>query len=368
MSYPARISLVALFLLLIGAGLWLGPDGREATRTSFGHVPEGYGALLDWLAGLGLPSARSYVGPAGVPKTQTLWWLDPRIDCDGEALAAWVEGGGTVLIAPGAAVDGEACRPLAELALPARSLAESAPEAGAPLRVTGPLVAQPRSLACGKLATFAPAMDWETLASLDERPFVLQRRLGAGRVLLVADAGFLENRCFDKADAAPLAGDLVGRLGAPWLDERIHGLRPSRGTVATLIRSPALAFFLGMALLGLLHVWRGLAVPPRRLEDPLTPAPSLDAFVDSLAALYAATGDHRRVGERYRELTLSRLRRVLGLAPSAGAEPLRERLARRPGVSPANLDVLTSTHPITSRGALEREAAALDAVVEEARR
>lgn len=370
MSRAARASLVAAFFVLVCLGLVLQPDVRETTRTSFGRVPEGFGALYDWLVALDLPVARSYAAASSLPSAQTVWWIEPRTPCEApdecDEIAAWTQGGGTaVILLRGGAGETGRCNPVAGVELPVGSGVVTPAGDGSHALVDGPLVGAPRALACGELASFAPAEGWETFASLDAHPFVLERALGDGRLVLVADAGFLQNDCFGKGDAAPLAADLVRRYGAPWLDERAHGLRASRGTLSTLARSPVLPFFAGVALLGLLYVWCGSTVPPRRLEEPVILAPTLDSFVDSLAALYAATTDHTRVLERYRELTASRLRRQFGLAPGTAAARLPEQLARR-GLSPAGLEALTSQRRITTRDELEREAAVLDALGREA--
>jgi hypothetical protein len=109
-------------------------------------------------------------------------------------------------------------------------------------------------------------------------------------------------------------------------------------------------------------------VPPRRLPDASIPAPDLGTFVDSLATLYAGTQDHGRVIERYRELTAGRLRRLLGLPPGTPAALLEQHLARRPRLPAEGLAAFVSTHRTTSRAELERQVAALDALVREASR
>ena len=63
------------------------------------------------------------------------------------------------------------------------------------------------------------------------------------------------------------------------------------------------------------HAW------PKRRVDELDPdSPTLAAFVESLASLYARTRDHARVFERYRALSLERVRRTIGLSPGTAAE------------------------------------------------
>jgi len=221
--------------------------------------------------------------------------------------------------------------------------AGTAPAEPAGDRVEGPLVAAARRIPCDPEAAFLEVPPgWEVVARRDGTPFALARRHGHGRVLVLASAAFVSNACLDRGDAAPLAADLVRAHGAPWLDERMHGLRARRGALATIATSPALAFFCGVALLGLLHVWRGTAFPRRALPDDTVPAPAVEEYVDALAALYAGTGDHGRVLERYRELTLARLRRGLGLPPATPRDALVARLRRRGDLAPEGLAELTS--------------------------
>jgi hypothetical protein len=225
-------------------------------------------------------------------------------------------------------------------------------------------------VACDSLAGFAleAADGFDVKVRKGESPFVVTRAAGAGRVVLVADVAFLENRCFARDDAAPLAADLVRAFGVPLLDEHAHGLRAPRGVVASLAASPAALFFVTAAALCGLLAWRGTAVPPALADEGVAPAPSLEEFVASLAALYAGTGDTARVLERYRELCASRLRRLFGLPPETPRAHLVERLARTGGISKAGIEALASDHAARERGEVEREARALDALVEEAAR
>jgi hypothetical protein len=163
----------------------------------------------------------------------------------------------------------------------------------------------------------------------DFTPFALERRLGAGRLIVVADARVLTNGRLGKLDAAPFVFDWVEDLGVPWIDEHHHGVVPESGTFRYLASSPAWAAGLGLMGLGLLVLWRGQAWPRRRVDEVDPAAPTLVAFVDSVARLYSDAKDHQQVFERYRALSLERIRRALGLAPGTPAELLLERLRTR---------------------------------------
>jgi len=83
-------------------------------------------------------------------------------------------------------------------------------------------------------------------------------------------------------------------------------------------------------------------------------------------ALYAATRDHRRVLERYRELTAARLRRHFGLAPDTPLATLIERLRRERRAAPAAIDLLAAGAGARDEAALRAAARALDGLVREA--
>jgi hypothetical protein len=195
---------------------------------------------------------------------------------------------------------------------------------------------------------------------------VLLYRLGPGSLVLVGDAPILRNRWLDRADAAPLAMDLVRAFGVPRFDERSHGLHRERHPVRYLLGSAAVVPLAGVLVLALLYVGAGRTLPPRSRSETDGNAPVLDEFVGSLARLYAGTGDHERVLDRYRQLAAGRLRRYFGLPAETPLAALVERLARSGRVDRASLSKLT--HAAVPSGASELRAAvrALDALVDEA--
>lgn len=346
MSRGARWSLVALCVLLAVLGLVQPDRSAELTPTTFGSTPVGYGALYELLVRLELPVTRTFVAPDALPADATVWWLSAATLCSPAQSAestptppwhgdAWLAGGGTavVFLAAQTAVE---CATVAGVAVPARRLPPADADRSEPVAQTldGSLVPAPRILPEPWLATFESAGDAEVLAQLDGQPFVIARPVGRGRLVLVADGRPLRNQYLDKGDAAVFAVDLVHALGVPRIDERASGLHRERDALRYLARSPALPVMLGIALLGALIVWHGHLWPRRRAADTGTPAPTLGAFVDSLAQLYARTGDYANVAERYRQLTAARLRRHFGLPAETPLPTLLDRLqaSRRTGV------------------------------------
>jgi hypothetical protein len=202
----------------------------------------------------------------------------------------------------------------------------------------------------------------------DLTPLALERSVGKGRLVVVADARILSNARLAHVDSAPFVFGWVEQYGRPWIDEHLHGVVPEAGTFRYLASSPARAAGLGLLLIGVLVVWRGHAWPTRAVSEYDPDAPTLAAFVDSVERLYSGTRDHGRVFERYRAVCLDRIRRALGLAPGSGVEiiltSLRTRASNWPQLRDSGLrHLLTKRLPISSAEDLARNAARLDDLV-----
>lgn len=202
----------------------------------------------------------------------------------------------------------------------------------------------------------------------DHSPFALERRIGEGRLIVAADARVLTNARLARVDSAPFVFDWVRDWGSPWIDEHHHGVVPESGTFRYVASSPARAACIGLLALGVLFVWRGHAFPKRRVEELVPEAPTLATFVDSLSRLYAGTADHASAFERYRALSLDRIRRVLGLSVGTPAEivlaSLRARAENRPALRERGIqDLLTKDIRVETAAELERAAARLDELV-----
>jgi hypothetical protein len=407
----AQAAAIAAFFALVVVGILTGGDERDITATSFGTIGVGHGAVYDVLRELGFPVARSFVPAAELPAGGTVWWILPHGGCTAESFTApaftdWLESGGTAVVFLGEA-DSQ-CAADAELAgraLPARTgyVQEVAPDAAraereakaladvfdpradetpepVPSEIAGEIVRAPRRIALEPVITFVRESEWSEAAASgsgdpwrvvalrDGVPFALDRRVGAGRLVVLADGRFLENRALDRQDAALLAVDITLAFGPPRIDERAHGLVPSRDALGYLAGSPAAGAFAGLFLAALAFAWYGAAEPPRRVAELDTDAPTLESYVASLAGLYGATRDHARVLERYRELTARRLRRRLGLAHDTPLRALLDRLERRRRLPREGIAELRSAEPARTAAELARRAADLDHLVEEASR
>ena len=416
MKPALRWSMLAALCLLSLLGVLLSQDNREFSPTTLGAVPPAYGALFDLLAELGVPVSRTYALPQTLPADATVWWIAPESLCGpqvskrddatqrtesessaGDAWSGlpWLQAGGTAVVFLKPRNEHAACESIAGVALPQRvggyepqptdTTAEPAdknPEAKhrrgkralaewfqtVPTRaqeLAGRVSDKGRRLETAGLASFENGNDWEIAASLDGRPFVLERRVGSGRLVVAADAAVLRNAWLDHADNAPFALDLVRAYGTPRFDERDHGLRIENSAVRYIASSSALPLFLGLTLLGLFFVWRAQALPGRVLTSVEPRLPSLETFVESLAALYTTTRDYGRVCEQYRELTAARLRRHFGLPPETPRQLLLERLRTR-RVSASALEHMTGDRQVDNAAGLQAAVRALDELVREA--
>jgi len=384
MSRAARVSGFALVLLLILMGWFTQDPARELTATTFGTIPVGFGAAFELFAGLGLPVARSYAPPNQLARGATVWWMAPAGLCDPPAgasadvapsdassLRQWIETGGHALVFVPLACSAVAGIAVPEIVTPdAGASAPQTDDKKAPPPVeqmlTGPIVPSARTIDTPRLKVFRGGDGWTIGARVEGQPFVLEQPIGQGRVVLIADATIFRNAWIARADNAVFAVDLVRAFGVPLFDERAHGLRAEESALLYLATSPAAWFFCGLALLGLLTVWRGHMWPARSLTEEAMGAPTLETFVSALAHLYARTGDWDRVLQRYRDFTVARLRRHFGLPPETPTAVLVERLRTTHRLASDRLGVLTDSRRATSATTLRAQARALDSLVEEA--
>jgi hypothetical protein len=122
-------------------------------------------------------------------------------------------------------------------------------------------------------------------------------------------------------------------------------------------------FFVAAILLAALSAWSAAAVPARSLPEAELGSPELGAYIGSLASLYAGTGDHARVLERYRELSEGRIRRALRLPVTTTRAQLHVRVRAAGATGAEVLRRLGDDAPVNGRADLRRRVAALDQAV-----
>ncbi len=136
---------------------------------------------------------------------------------------------------------------------------------------------------------------------LDGQALVSRLPIGRGELVVLACPEVLENAHLGQADHLRLLESLAGGRRAVYLDERVHGLGDSSGTIGLLLRwrlAPALAL---LALSGLAVLWRGRArLGPPEADPPERRREAVD-LVDSLAQLYARALSRREALALYRK-------------------------------------------------------------------
>jgi hypothetical protein len=368
MSRNVRIAIVVAVVVLALVELFVPEGDQEAARpTTRGTMPWGYRAAHDMLVELGFPIVRHHEPLERLPASGTAWWIGPNDLCDDDdaepqdpTARPWVEGGGTaVVFLPESYPATRPCM-IAGLAVPLPGAPRDEPCVDS---IEG--MGTPRALKIRTLHTFADAGDWIARATLGNRPFVLEHALGSGRLVLVADVRPLQNVHLADGDAAPLVVDLVRSFGVPSIVEDAPDLAAARSpsAVAYLARSPAAALLAGLIVTGLLLAWRGALVPPRTIGEDALPAPTLQTFVDSLARLYAGTHDHARVLARYRQLSVSRLRRHLGLPAYTPVESIVDRIGRARSPGDEARALLLDPLAVTTASELRAAVGRMDALV-----
>jgi hypothetical protein len=331
--YPVIV--VAVLLVLLGINLWLWPNADlQLSTTSFGVGADGYKAAYDLLSELGLPVTRSYVAVNQMPENRPLWLVSPslldagqkdsEVDPDAQALMKWVASGGT------AVVFGEPGSVWKKL-----GIKRGTSEGGQTSLIAGDFAPLLREVPVPGLLYFSAGGDLARVALRSaQAPFALEMRLGAGRLIAVADGRFLRNGNLAQGDASVLVFDLAHALGAPVFDERCHGLAAPASLPALIVDSRAIVPLALGLLATLLWIAEQRKWPRRTLADPLPgPQPSIGSFVESLGVLYSRVKDPQAVFRAYRSGFVRRLGKQISARAELPEEQVIDRLARDQSLS-----------------------------------
>jgi hypothetical protein len=352
----------ALVLLTLMGFVLQSRTTREFTGGSHGTIPQGYGALFDVFDELELGPHRGHV--TGLEPARTGWWVSSLGICrprDAEPRAwdatPWVRRGGTAVLLLPERGQYERCALAGDLPLPHRRALRAGK---GPHHLAGDVLRADRALRGRDLARFWKVRDpWRVRATLAGEPFVIERLVGEGRVVAVADGRILQNARLGKPDAALVGVDLVQAFGSPTFDEAVTA-RHARSTLSYVAASPALPLFLALGALGLVLTSHGRMVPPRRLDSDMMPEPRLDDLIDSLATLYARAGSATDALRHYRVYARASLRRHFGLPVDTPAALVADR-AERHGAPPTVLALLRDDPGATTTLAPDHAMRALDA-------
>jgi hypothetical protein len=181
----------AVFLTLFAINLWLRPDFElQLSPTSYGVAPNGYKAAFDLASELGLPVTRSYLAPRQQPLTKTILLISPSLldpdsnsgDSKAHELLDWVRSGGTAI------VFGAKNSNWKRLDVDADAVAGTAHAA-----ITGDLTKVMRRLSVPGLLHFeAISKTLRIRLRADDLPFAIERTLGKGHLIAIADGRFLQ--------------------------------------------------------------------------------------------------------------------------------------------------------------------------------
>jgi len=347
MSGPVRWTAGAALVLLTLIGFAReSSTSRELTAGSHGTIPAGFGAFFDVLEALELAPRRG--DPTRHDQGRPGWWVSSLGICrprDAEQRTwepiAWVHRGGTAVLVLPERARHERCAITSDLPIPLRRTLRAG---AAPPVLSGETVRADHRLPIRRPAVFRAVREpWRVRATLADEPFVIERPLGAGRVVVVADGRFLQNRWLGERDAVLAGVDLVRTFGSPVFDEAVTA-RHARGALSYLGTSPALPLFVAIGVLGLMLGSHARVLPPRRLGSDAVPEPRLSDLIDSLATLYARTRPAADALHHYRAYARATLRRHFGLPVDAPTEVVAQR-AEQHG-APAGVLALLRDDPL----------------------
>jgi hypothetical protein len=328
-TLPRRglISAGVVLIILTGVNLWMRPDFElQLSPTSFGVGPAGYKAAFDLASELGVPVMRSYVSPKQQPLNRQIWMVSPSLldtdsaggDTDARELLDWVRSGGTAVVFGGTGNQWK------RLGISADTVAGTEHT-----MISGDFIPLVRRLSVPGLLHFeAAGKDASVRLRADNTPFALERKLGRGRLIAIADHRFLSNVNLGNADNSLLFMDLIRRFDAPAFDEHCHGMIGDVSLVRVVATSRAMLPLCAGVILAVAWIFAQRSWPRRMLGgDPEGPQPSLVSFVESLGVLYSRASDPPAAFRAYRSGFLRRLRRQMMPFGELDEEVLLKRIA-----------------------------------------
>ena len=313
------IGVIAINLLLsFLRGLYAGPEGKPSS--SYATAPDGLAAVAELMAREGHPVI-PLRGPltGALPDSGTLVVLDPETITGEEvdALRAWVEGGGRLVIGG---------RPR----LWAAELLEREPEwSPAGVLEAEPLAPVPETTSIGAIGgegygtweDTAGALPVLGLGGSSARTLVAVAGIGAGRAVLIADTSILHNAYLSEKDNAAFALNLAGPEGSPvHFAEGVHGYGNETGLAALPFRWKfALAGLALAAIVWMLAVGRRLGPPEPETRDL---PPPRRAYIEALTTTLARTKRGNEVVAPLRAAARSRIAVRSGLEEGADVHEL----------------------------------------------
>ncbi len=332
----AGVAALVLVFLVLAAAVPEGEPEAGPAGSSFSTDPSGAAAYLALVerAGYEAVQARRPLAELRPGPGDTLVVIDTAglAGDDADAVAGFVAAGGRAVVGSRRAAEAVATSLGWRLEAMSDGMRVAAPLA--PVAEVGG-VSELRLAGSGHWTATGPALP---VAGDGERIVAAAGFAGGGRLVLLADAGPLQNRWLATADNARFALNLAGPPGGRVLfAESIHGFAPRRGLAALPLRWRwALA---GLALAAAVWVASRLRRlgPPQPAVRPLPPPRA--GYVEALAAALARTGRPGAAAAPVR----AEARRLLGARAGTGGAPTGPELeaaAARLGLPPAEASAL----------------------------
>jgi hypothetical protein len=316
----------ALLLVNIGLGLLdsatRGADTRGAQSSSFSTASSGTAGYAELLRRFGhdTSQARGTIGPASLSPASTAVVLDAApSESARRALAEFVAAGGTALVGG------------ADATLWTRGMGIDAPRWDP--------IGREQSHVAIEGTTYDVRTDgrgrWRGGTG---QALVQSQRVGAGRVVLLADTSPLQNRLLDRSDNAAFGLAVAGEDRASVVFvEGPHGFGSSTGLDAVPTRwKIALVGGALAALLTLIAASRRLGPAEETVRDL---APPRRAYTDALGAALSRSRRPAAAVAPLQAAARAMLARRAGLAPDPSKADLRE-AAVRAGWTPAEIEGL----------------------------
>lgn len=320
--------IAALNLLLAGVRAATGGTPGGPRSSSYATGPDGdaaYAALL-LKAGHKVVRLRLPPGRVNLLPTDTAVVLDPPFveRADGDALAAFVSGGGRLIAAEQ--------QPWLRAPLPAPDLGSDGKKRSRPFAPIAELVGVRSVESSGGPRWRSVGSALPALGDRGGALLALTRR-GAGTVLLLSDSSPLQNRFLDRADNARFALGLAGsRSRRVVFFETYHGYGRGGAGLKSIPFSWRTALLLeGAAVLTFMLARARRLGPPEPETRQL--APPRAEYVRSLATTLMRTRDKREALEPLRAELRRRIAIRAGLASDADDAALQA-AASRLGLAP----------------------------------
>jgi hypothetical protein len=344
----AGLALGLVGLMIVGIQLGSsGPAGLPSTHTS---SPQGALALYRWLGDLGYTVERlQYTEFALDPTIDALFLLSPSETLSPEAataIVAWVEAGGTLILAenrPGNFAPSRAL--LRELDLTLRAGPPATGFTPTVVPVLQPVFTNPparTSRLFGETRVATERSDLAILVGDRDGALLVGVQVGDGYVYLSSTPSLFTNGMIGTADNAAIVLNMLRRIppnGQIRFDEIHHGFIREPSLRDLLLGSPlGWAIIYSMVVLAAYSVLRG-----RRFGRPVplreeTARRSSAEYVESMAGLFQRGRKADYMLSHYYTDVKRRLARPYGISPQLDdAEFVRELCAVRTDLDPAQL-------------------------------